>query len=133
MNERRKSSASSCRPKNQKKRNGIEVKFNPRVVAGGIFQILGKDFHAFYTTIIDFTIILTELKMYLKFNYLTRQVYIKAGFLIERHWPKEFPQIWENQTITSWNKARYCLRNSPLKLFLKLRETLTDRLWYRQL
>ncbi len=41
--------------------NGVTVHFRARVVAGGIFQVSGRDFSALYAPVVDFTLVCLTL------------------------------------------------------------------------
>ena len=118
---------------------GNPEKFKARVVAGGNFQIQGKDYDSVYAPVVDFTMVLTVLCIIVHYDWYKYQVDIKAAFLngdIDRETfvghPNNLPEDMQRTHYYKLRKALYGLCQAPLRWFVKLRESL-ENLGFHQL
>ena len=120
--------------------DGNPSRFKARIVAGGNLQTIGRDVDSVYAPVVDYTVTLLTLALSHQMNWVASHVDVKAAFLngeIDRETyvfhPHNLPPHMRKANFYKLNKALYGLRQAPLRWFLKLRDTLTNVLKYKQL
>ena len=120
--------------------NGLATRFKARIVAGGHLQVIGKDVEGVYAPVVDYSIALLTLAIAKQLNWKTSHLDVKTAFLngdIDRETyvshPYNLPSHLKSGNYYKLDKALYGLRQAPLRWFVKLRDTLTKELGYKQL
>eukprot|EP00171_Calliarthron_tuberculosum_P001098 IDg1098t1 len=118
---------------------GHPTRFKARVVAGGNYQVRGKDFESVYAPVVDFTAVLTVLGLGRMFKWIAKHVDITTAFLngdIDRDihiaHPSNAPADLSSNIYYKLLKSLYGLKQAPLQWSIKLLDALLNKLNYRQ-
>lgn len=119
---------------------GVPSRFKARVVAGGHLQVKGRDYGEVYAPVINYPVIMLMLAVVLERNWVAAHVDVKTAFLngdidyeVFVSHPFNLPSHLKQRKFYKLSRSLYGLKQAPLQWFLKLRESLINKLGYSQL